>query len=85
MWFADMQYKISCKQHKQTWETVSSLLDKMFGQLKELELKRRVDIRAALESTLIRTNALWKHLPAATEHVQTCLSLLSLQSMRAHR
>jgi hypothetical protein len=52
MWYSDMQYKIAVHQQQESWESIVTLVTSLFASVREIELTRRTEIKAALLNTV---------------------------------
>ncbi len=65
-WLTSMQYSVSVDHQRQGWDLINSTMRDLFERFRSLELKRRMEMKRAIEAVCTRQEKMYSELPLAT-------------------
>eukprot|EP01084_Bolivina_argentea_P164679 286272_1 len=65
-WLANMQYSVSVDHQRHGWTLINSTMRDLFERFRTLELKRRMEMKRAIEAVCIRQEKMFSELPLVT-------------------
>ncbi len=77
-WLANMQYSVSVDNQRQGWALINTTMRDLFERFRTLELKRRMEMKRALEAVCTRQEKMFSELPLATRSTHNAAQSISV-------
>jgi hypothetical protein len=78
-WLADMSYRTAVQQQRKGWNRIDDTLRALFERMQALELRRRGDIRGAMENLCAQQESMYAGLGQVTKPVIMAAASISLE------